>query len=131
MENLRILEIQISDLFGELSYDIKLPIENPISIITAPNGRGKTTLLNLISFVFKPSYPTFSAVRSVPFSVFRCVLSNGKTVELKKAELDPVALEKFVRLIRPTVMREQTMSRIRSVFESGDFTFSVYCKEFF
>lgn len=127
MENLRILEIQISDLFGELSYDIKLPIENPISIITAPNGRGKTTLLNLISFVFKPSYPTFSAVRSVPFSVFRCVLSNGKTVELKKAELDPVALEKFVRLIRPTVMREQTMSRIRSVFESGDFTFSVYC----
>ena len=126
MENLRILEIQITNLFGELSYDIRLPVENPIAIITAPNGRGKTTLLNLISFVFKPTNLMFSAIRSVPFSTFRCALSNGKTVELKKAELDLAALEKFVRSIRPTVMREQTLSRIRSTFESGDFTFSVY-----
>ncbi len=52
MENLRILEIQINNLFGELSYDISLPVENPIASITAPNGRGKTTILNLISLLF-------------------------------------------------------------------------------
>ena len=124
MENLRILEIQINNLFGELSYDISLPVENPIAIITAPNGRGKTTILNLISFMFEPSFQTFSAIRSVPFGTFRCVLSNGKTVELKKAELDSV--DKAPRSSRPAVIREQTASRVRSLFEAGDFVFTIF-----
>lgn len=89
MNDLIISEIQVSRLFDELNYDIKLPVENPIAIITAPNGRGKTTILNLISFLFTPSTQAFLTISSVPFETFSCVLSNGMTVKLEKKNNDP------------------------------------------
>ena len=124
MEKLRITEIQISNLFEELSYDIKLPLEKPISIITAPNGRGKTTLLNLISFVFDPGIDSFKLIRSVPFDFFRCTLSNGKIVELKKENLE--SIEKYSKTIKSAALRESNVGRIRAIFDNSDFIFTVY-----
>ena len=123
MDKIRILNIQINNLFGELSYDINLPEENQIAIITAPNGRGKTTILNLISFVFEPTNQAFTAIKSIPFDTFRCVLSNGKTIELKRNELETV--DKTSRPTKAAALREQNASRIRAVFDTGDFTYSI------
>ena len=88
MSDVRITRVQISDLFNEINYDIIIPKDSPISIITAPNGRGKTTILNLISFVFSPSIDVFNAIKDIPFSAFRCLLSNGYTVELEKVAVE-------------------------------------------
>ena len=89
MSEVRITRIMVKNLFGRVSYNMELPEENPIAIITAPNGMGKTTLMNLIMFLFSPSEKTFAAIRGVPFEVFRCGLSNGKTVELKPEKAAP------------------------------------------
>lgn len=40
-------EINIQDLFGRFSYDIKLK-EDGLTIITGPNGYGKTTILRIL-----------------------------------------------------------------------------------
>ena len=53
---------------AEFSYDIDLNVDDPIAIITAPNGCGKTTLLNLISFVISPAYDVFEKMCNRPIS---------------------------------------------------------------
>ena len=86
MEKTRICRIQVKNLFGYINYDIDLGANNPIAIITAPNGRGKTTILNLISLMFAPENDSFKLIEPIPFDEFRCVLSNGKSVELKRIQ---------------------------------------------
>ena len=124
MENPQIVEIQVNNLFGELSYDIHFPAENPVSIITAPNGRGKTTLLNLISFIFNPDYSTFKAIQTVPFDSFKCFLSNGKTIVLSKISLDLLGESNLPQ--KYTLIMEELSSRLRSFFENGEFEYCIY-----
>ena len=40
--------IAIEKLFGIYNYDIKIPQGENVSILTGPNGYGKTTILNII-----------------------------------------------------------------------------------
>ena len=120
MEILRIERIQITKLFGDTNYDIQLPESNPIAIITAPNGRGKTTLLNLISLVFAPSDAVFNAIKSIPFDNFRCMLSNGKTVELKRTEASNS------RKLSKTTSNAVVRDRLRALLESGDYVLSIF-----
>ncbi|WFN34327.1 AAA family ATPase [Methanogenium sp. S4BF] len=44
--------IRVEGLFGELTHDISLFPEDSLSIITAPNGYGKTTILRILRAVF-------------------------------------------------------------------------------
>jgi len=124
MDKVRICRIQVRNLFGNINYDIDLGEGNPIAIITAPNGRGKTTMLNLISFILNPAYDTFSVIRGIPFDDFRCILSNGWTVELKQIQngTDISALKKSQA---PRPIREQALMRARMYFENTDFEFII------
>lgn len=83
-EEVHVNRIQVKRLFGNIDYDIDLSNTNPVAIITAPNGRGKTTILNLLSFVLNPKYDTFQAISSIPFEEFKCFLTNNKIVELRR-----------------------------------------------
>ena len=83
-EQIRVLRIRVSKLFDAISYDIRLKDRQDIGIITAPNGKGKTTVLNLLAFLLSPSYLRFRAIRGIPFSRFDCTLSNGKCVSLRR-----------------------------------------------
>ena len=84
MEMNRVTRIQVNKLFDEIDYDIVLDEEKPVGILIAPNGRGKTTILKLISFVVNPSYDLFMEIKDIPFSSFVCHFSNGKRIELKQ-----------------------------------------------
>ena len=124
MDKLKICRIQVKKLFGNISYDIELTEDNPIAIVTAPNGRGKTTMLNLLSFVLNPSNDTFRAIRKIPFEEFECTLTNQKTVVLKQiqkaSESDAWKAAQFRR-------GEEDAATLRSVslFDKTDFEFCI------
>ena len=124
MEKIRICRIQVTKLFGNISYDIDLNVDEPIAIITAPNGCGKTTLLNLISFVMSPEYDVFEKIRTIPFEAFRCVLSNGRTVELKQVENSSGTNSKKAK--KPLTYMEKAALRTKSAFDNTDFIFCIY-----
>ena len=123
MDKVRICKIQVKNLFGNISYDIDLGENNPIAIITAPNGRGKTTMLNLVSFLFSPVYDTFSFINTIPFDEFRCILSNGKSVELKRIRNNSEGSKQSKT--QSPMTREQATTRARAYFDSIDYAFAI------
>ena len=54
--NLKIKEIEIQSLFGYLNHKIPLKKDDRITIIHGPNGVGKTTILRLVSDLFKRQF---------------------------------------------------------------------------
>ena len=89
MENPRLTRIRVEKLFDTICYDIRLKEGRDIGIITAPNGKGKTTVLNLLAFLLNPSYARFRALRDIPFAEFSCELDNGKGVVLRRIPREP------------------------------------------
>lgn len=71
------LEIEIFGLFGK--FDYRIPLENPgnISIITAPNGYGKTTILRLLRAVFVGN---LGEIRDIPFKALKILFGITGTV---------------------------------------------------
>ena len=133
MNRILVNRIQVNNLFGNINYDIDCSENSSIAIITAPNGRGKTTILNLISFVLNPSESTFSAIQTIPFDRFRCILSNGKVIELMQIPNSTKAIKKM-KSSRTNTKREE-LRRLEwrraelwtgMLFEDTDFVFSIY-----
>lgn len=56
--------IGVGGLFGELTHDISLFPEDSLSIITAPNGYGKTTILRILRAIFVGNV---DELRTLPF----------------------------------------------------------------
>ena len=127
MDKIRICRIQVKKLFGNINYNIDLTENNPIAIITAPNGRGKTTILNLVSFIMNPAHDTFKVIRKIPFDEFSCDISNGKSVVLRRKQ-DDVSLSEFNKAKASHMYSERGAVRARVVFENADFEFSVIDK---
>ena len=127
MTQKRISRIQVKKLFDTINYDIDLHAENPISILIAPNGRGKTTILNILSFIFKPEYESFYAIKDIPFEEFRCTLSNGKTIVLKqKKTIDPYNDSNKRKSSR--INNKRNFLQDRTIFEVNDFRFEILNK---
>ena len=68
--------IHIRKMFNCLDYNIHFPKENVVSILTGPNGCGKTMILNTINeLCVNPDFPV---------KRFNIVLSNGAELNLCK-----------------------------------------------
>lgn len=87
--------IEFKGFAGFVNYDMDLA--DPVTIITAPNGCGKTTLFHMISFVMDPSGQTFERIRDLPFDEFRCDLTDGMAVGLKRKNRPGAALPHLKR----------------------------------
>lgn len=107
--NLRLERIRVNNLFGRFNYDINFDNGYDISILIAPNGCGKTTMFNLISFIFKPSVSGYRNIINIPFDSCECKLSNGKLVTLKKktSPLEKLEESKRTEDIEAMLMRSR------------------------
>lgn len=78
---MRIKRVFVEKLFGHFDHDICMKTDDRITIIHAPNGFGKTTLLGMIDGLFNARY---SELAMFPFAVFGVTLDDGRTVRVKK-----------------------------------------------
>lgn len=78
---MRIKSIQIDKLFDLFSYDI--PLDNPenVSLITGPNGYGKTMILNIIFNLFNRNFEFF---KTLVFEKITLKLEEGFNIEIYK-----------------------------------------------
>ncbi len=75
--------IYIESLFGLYTYNLDMKPEenNGIRFITAPNGYGKTTILNMLDDLYSDR---LSDLSEIPFDVFRLHFDDGRMVEIKQ-----------------------------------------------
>lgn len=108
-ENLRLERIRVNKLFNRFNYDIDLNNGFDVGILIAPNGYGKTTIFNLINFIFNPSLQGYRSVVNVPFDSCECTLSNGKVVTLERK----TSPRKESQEKEPTAILKQEISQHR------------------
>lgn len=75
--------IKIKKLFGLFDYHITLDTTENITILTGPNGYGKTTILNIIYHFFNQQ---FSYFQKLNFESINFEFSENKRMELTKKE---------------------------------------------
>jgi predicted ATP-binding protein involved in virulence len=77
--------IQILKLFGQFDYTISLNREQGITILTGPNGYGKTTILKIIYHFFKQNLFFFQKLNFKSITFF---LSDNKNILITKERND-------------------------------------------
>ncbi len=82
---MRLLQVDVTKLFGLFHHTISINTTDSITIIHGPNGYGKTIILHLINALF---HSTFSDLRSTPFHTFTLTFDDGSRLvvirEVKK-----------------------------------------------
>jgi predicted ATP-binding protein involved in virulence len=74
-----LISIGIKKLFGQFDYTIKLNQKENITIITGPNGYGKSTILNIIWNVFNND---FSYLLKVKFDQIVFEIDNNQSISI-------------------------------------------------
>ena len=77
----QITSLQVTKLFGRFDYELTFPEEQDISIITAPNGYGKTALLRIIDSIFNRKLNFFWRIT---FDEVRIGFTSGKSILIYK-----------------------------------------------
>lgn len=79
---MRIVKIQVKELYEQHDYNIDFDEDNSIKIIHAPNGYGKTTLLKLIDCIIAYKLVEISYI---PFKSFLIYFDNQTSLEVVKS----------------------------------------------
>src|SRR5258705_13615207 len=82
---MRITEIRISRLFGLFNHTIPMMSER-VTIITGPNGYGKTTVLRLVGSLIAGRY---SELRRIPFRDFQITFDDGHVLQVVRVDAHP------------------------------------------
>ncbi len=82
---MKLLRINVENLFDCYSYPINLVENRPITLIHAPNGYGKTTMLRLTKSAVDLDLFTLC---EVPFSKFILSFSDKITIEIIKTRME-------------------------------------------
>jgi predicted ATP-binding protein involved in virulence len=90
--------IKIEKLFGKFDYDIKLNQDEGITILTGPNGYGKTTILNIIADLYADMYAGKYRQHDL-FLGLTCFFSDGQQLQYNKTKQDNFLNKIFVYLI--------------------------------
>ena len=86
------MEIKIEKLFGRFDYDIKLK-ENNLTILTGPNGYGKSTILNCIEAISK-GIKKIDYFFSIDFEKM-IIVNDKKEIEIVKNNDKEIIINKF------------------------------------
>ena len=56
---MRLQQVEFIGLFNQFDHSIKLNLDEHITILTAPNGYGKTTVLKVVNNFFSKNFQYF------------------------------------------------------------------------
>jgi len=76
---MRVKRVFVEKLFNLFDHDIPMNMDDRITIIHAPNGFGKTTILRMIDGLFNSRY---SELATFPFVAFGVELDDGTTLQV-------------------------------------------------
>ena len=82
---MKITRVSVEELFYTYTYVIDINTDNPVSIIHAPNGYGKTTVFKLIRDTFNLN---ITGLLKIPFKHFSIKLNDGTLIFITKNEDD-------------------------------------------
>lgn len=85
IENHAITSLRVDRLFGRFDHKIYFPESNDISIITAPNGYGKTVLLRILDSIFNRK---LGFLGKLEFSEIEIQFSSSKSILISQANSD-------------------------------------------
>jgi predicted ATP-binding protein involved in virulence len=105
---MRLSHIGIKKLFGQFDYSIELNQEEGITILTGPNGYGKTTILNIIYELFGRGGTSNNLA-----SAIEVTLSDGRTLKF------PENREEFVKVISVYFIKDQRLQKTVLEMQKG------------
>jgi ABC-type transport system involved in cytochrome c biogenesis ATPase subunit len=77
----RIIRFSITKLFDSVEHDIKFTDDSPVTILSGPNGVGKTHILRIISYILRGA---FLHIYGMPFETARIEFSDLRSLEVRK-----------------------------------------------
>jgi predicted ATP-binding protein involved in virulence len=80
---MRITRIFVEKLFGVFDHEIRLNMDDRITIIHSPNGYGKTIILKMLHGLFNDRY---FELESVPYESFNIEFNSDHKIEIRKDE---------------------------------------------
>lgn len=83
---MKLQNVCVKGLFGRFDHQFNLTSPEQITILTAPNGYGKTALLSLITFFFSKQFPK---MRRYKFGSIKLSFSNDIGVLITKEAAEP------------------------------------------
>lgn len=86
--SLRLDQIHVTQLFNQYNYHLDFRNGEDVSILIAPNGCGKTTVFNILYFMFNPTLEGLLQIKDIPFDDFACYLSNGKVIKIERKVIE-------------------------------------------
>ncbi len=111
---MKIEQIKIERLFGELNYDIRI-VDNKL-ILVAENGSGKTTIVNIIYYFLSRQWTKLLRYRFEKISA----KINGQQYVLNRKEIDILSSDKFKRILKR--YPQSIIGRINDFILSEDMT---------
>jgi ABC-type lipoprotein export system ATPase subunit len=109
---MKLVSISIEKLFGQFDYNIEFNQEEGITILTGPNGYGKTTILNIIAGLFTYGDPSYIVNRPIPLSNVSVSLSDGRILKFPENQND------IKNLIRVYLIKDQRL--IKEIFPTDE-----------
>lgn len=111
--------IKIQSLYGRFTYYVKFDKEN-LTIITGPNGYGKTTILNLISWISKSE---FNKINNLEFKEI-VVNANNRDYTIHKKGKKLYLNNKLVsNFINKNSIKNKNRNKYYSIFSDIEHTY--------
>jgi len=79
----RLAEFTIAGLFGLYDHRIAFNLDERITIIIGPNGRGKTVCLKFIEAFFRKRFSFFA---EIPFRDAEFIFTNGSRIKVERSD---------------------------------------------
>lgn len=80
---MKLKRIEVRELFGDYNYKIELNMEEMITILHAPNGYGKTTILRLIKAIIEGD---MQLIDEIPFKQIELIFDNSDKIKICKED---------------------------------------------
>lgn len=79
-ERIHVTQVKVTKLNGSLNYTIPCH-ESGVTLITGPNGYGKTSIIKLLDAIFSLNFQIFN---QIAFDVFEVKLSSGVKLQVRQ-----------------------------------------------